>query len=78
MAFFQKFDDTRVNGRLSLFCIDSVHQMETSLSHALLSINTKSMDKRILKRGQSRVISLACQSVALSIPQRICDYYQTL
>jgi hypothetical protein len=31
-----KIIDTPVNGRPSLFCFDSVHQMETSLSHALL------------------------------------------
>jgi hypothetical protein len=36
--------DTPVNGRPSLFGIDSVHQMETSLSHALL-VYTKSMMK---------------------------------
>jgi hypothetical protein len=28
--------DTPANGRLSLFCIHSVHQTETSLSRALL------------------------------------------
>jgi hypothetical protein len=32
-----------VNGRLSLYRIDSVYQMETSLSHAFWSINAKSM-----------------------------------
>jgi hypothetical protein len=36
VALFQKFVDTPVNGRPSLFRIDSVHLMETSLSHALL------------------------------------------
>jgi hypothetical protein len=36
VALFQKFVDTPVNGRPSLFRIDSVNQMETSLSHALL------------------------------------------
>jgi hypothetical protein len=36
MWLFQKFDDTPVNGRPSLFRIDSVHQMLTSLSHGLL------------------------------------------
>jgi hypothetical protein len=36
VAFFQEFVDTPVNGRPSLFRIDSVHQMESSLSHALL------------------------------------------
>jgi hypothetical protein len=36
VALFQKFVDTPVNGRPSLFRIDSAHQMETSLSHALL------------------------------------------
>jgi hypothetical protein len=36
VALFQKFVDTPVNGRPSLFRIDSVLQMETSLSHALL------------------------------------------
>jgi hypothetical protein len=35
VALFQKFVDTLVNGRPSLFRIDSIHQMETSLSHAL-------------------------------------------
>jgi hypothetical protein len=35
--------DTPVNGRPSLFGIEGVHQMETSLSHAFLAINTKSM-----------------------------------
>jgi hypothetical protein len=34
VELFQKFIDTPVNGN-SLFGIDSVHQMETSLSHAL-------------------------------------------
>jgi hypothetical protein len=34
-ALFQIFVDTPVNGRPSLFRIDSVHQMET-LTHALL------------------------------------------
>jgi hypothetical protein len=37
-ALFEKLVDTPVNGRLSL---DSVHQVETSLS--FWSINTKSM-----------------------------------
>jgi hypothetical protein len=32
---FQKLVETPVNGRPSLFGIDSVHQMTTSLSHAL-------------------------------------------
>jgi hypothetical protein len=36
VALFQKLVDTPVNGRPFLFRIDSVHQMETSLSHALL------------------------------------------
>jgi hypothetical protein len=36
VALFQEFIATPRNGRPSLFCIDSVHQMETSLSHALL------------------------------------------
>jgi hypothetical protein len=36
VALFQKLVDTPVIGRLTLFRIDSVHQMETSLSHALL------------------------------------------
>jgi hypothetical protein len=36
VALFQEFIDTAVNSRQSLFRIDSVHQMETSLSHALL------------------------------------------
>jgi hypothetical protein len=36
VALFQEFVDTPVNDRSSLFRIDSVHQMETSLSHALL------------------------------------------
>jgi hypothetical protein len=36
VALFQKFVDAPVNSRPSLFRIDSVHQMETSLSHALL------------------------------------------
>jgi hypothetical protein len=36
VALFQEFVDTPVNGRLSLFRINSVHQMKTSLSHALL------------------------------------------
>jgi hypothetical protein len=43
VALFEKFVDTPVNGRPSLFRIDSAHQMETSLSHALLVYyNTKS------------------------------------
>jgi hypothetical protein len=36
VALFQEFVDTPVNGRPSLFHIDSVHKMETFLSHALL------------------------------------------
>jgi hypothetical protein len=36
VTLFQKFVDMPENGLPSLFCIDSVHQMETSLSHALL------------------------------------------
>jgi hypothetical protein len=36
VALFQKFVDTPVKGRPSLFHIGSVHQVETSLSHALL------------------------------------------
>jgi hypothetical protein len=36
VALFQEFVDTPVNGRPSLFRIVSVHQMRTSLSHALL------------------------------------------
>jgi hypothetical protein len=36
VAIFQKFVDTPVSGRPSLFRIDTVHHMETSLSHALL------------------------------------------
>jgi hypothetical protein len=36
VAFFQVFVDTPVNDRPSLLRIDSVHQMQTSLSHALL------------------------------------------
>jgi hypothetical protein len=39
--------DTPVNGRPSLFGIDSVHQMETSLSHTLFATNTKSMVQTI-------------------------------
>jgi hypothetical protein len=35
--------DTPVKSLRSLFRIGSVHQMETSLSHALLVFNTKSM-----------------------------------
>jgi hypothetical protein len=42
VALFQEFVDRQVNGRPSLFPIDIV-QMETSLSHALLFFNTKSM-----------------------------------
>jgi hypothetical protein len=36
VALFQEFVDTPVNGRPSLFRIDSVHQIVSSLSHALL------------------------------------------
>jgi hypothetical protein len=36
VALFQIFIDTPVNGLTSLFRIDSVNQMEPSLSHALL------------------------------------------
>jgi hypothetical protein len=32
VAVFQKIVDTPVNGRPFLFCIDSVHQTETSLT----------------------------------------------
>jgi hypothetical protein len=39
VALFQEFVDTPVNGRPSLFCTDSVHQMETYLSHASLVYN---------------------------------------
>jgi hypothetical protein len=43
VALFQKFVDTPLNGRPFLFRIDSVHQMEASLSTLCWSINTKSM-----------------------------------
>jgi hypothetical protein len=36
VALFQKFVDTPVNGRPSLFRIDSVHQMEISISYYFL------------------------------------------
>jgi hypothetical protein len=36
VALFQEFVDTPVNGRTSLFRIDSVHQMETSIFFILL------------------------------------------
>jgi hypothetical protein len=36
VALLQEFIDTPINDRPSLFRIDSLHQMETSLSHALL------------------------------------------
>jgi hypothetical protein len=36
LSLSQEFVDTPVNGRPSLFRINSVHQMETSLFHALL------------------------------------------
>jgi hypothetical protein len=36
VALFQEFVDTPLNGRPSLFRIDSVHQMKISLSHALM------------------------------------------
>jgi hypothetical protein len=36
VALFKDLVDTQLNGRPSLFSIDSVYQMETSLSHALL------------------------------------------
>jgi hypothetical protein len=36
VALFQEFADTTVICRPSLFRIGSAHQMETSLSHALL------------------------------------------
>jgi hypothetical protein len=36
VALSQKIVDTPVNDRPSLFRINSVHKMETSLSHALL------------------------------------------
>jgi hypothetical protein len=35
VTLFQKIVETPINGRLSLFCIDSVHQMATSLFHGL-------------------------------------------
>jgi hypothetical protein len=41
MWLCQEFVDTPVNGRPSLFRIDSVHQVETFLSHALLVYNTE-------------------------------------
>jgi hypothetical protein len=36
VALFQTFVDMPINGRPSFFRIDTVHQMEISLSHALL------------------------------------------
>jgi hypothetical protein len=36
VTLFRKFVDTPVNGRPSLFRIDSVHQIEIARSHALL------------------------------------------
>jgi hypothetical protein len=36
VVLFQKLVDSPINSRPSLFLIDSVHQVETSLSHALL------------------------------------------
>jgi hypothetical protein len=44
VTLFQNFGDMPVNGRPPLFRIASVHQMETSLSHALWSFNVKSMN----------------------------------
>jgi ABC-type microcin C transport system permease subunit YejB len=43
VALFQEFVDTQLNGRPSLFRIDSVHHMETSFFQALWPINTKYM-----------------------------------
>jgi hypothetical protein len=42
VALFQEFVNMPVNGRPSLFRIDSIHLIATSLSHAW-SINIKSM-----------------------------------
>jgi hypothetical protein len=39
VAFYQEFVDKPVNGPLSLFRIDSIHQMEISLSHVLLVLS---------------------------------------
>jgi hypothetical protein len=36
VALFQKFVDTPIYARPSIFRIDRVHQTETTLSHALL------------------------------------------
>jgi hypothetical protein len=43
VVFFQEFIDTPVNGRPSLFRIDSVHQMELLFPSLYWSINTKFM-----------------------------------
>jgi hypothetical protein len=49
VALFQEFVDTPINGRPSLFRIDSVHQMATSLSTLCSSFNTKSMGHTNIK-----------------------------
>jgi hypothetical protein len=55
VAFFQELVDTPGSGRPTLFRIDSVHQMETSPSHAsmvytidLVLIDQQSVGKRSL------------------------------
>jgi hypothetical protein len=58
--FFQEFVDAPVNGRPSFFRTDSVHQMETSLSHAW-SINTKSMGR----------INIKCQNGLVLPPDQV-------
>jgi hypothetical protein len=48
VALFQIFIATPAIGLPSLFRIDSVHQIVSSLSHACGSINTKSMDALLI------------------------------
>jgi hypothetical protein len=63
VPLFQEFVNTLVNGRPSFFRIDSIHQMETSLSQALLVDQHSLQRKNSLKaldQGVLFPISLFC------------------
>jgi hypothetical protein len=53
VALFQKFVDTSLNDRPSLFRIDSVHQMVTSLSHSVHQYKVYGCNKHTFKMLRS-------------------------
>jgi hypothetical protein len=75
VALFQEFVDTPVNGRPSFFWIDSVHLMETSLSHDL-SINTKSMGPTHWKRVRWQVFGVLIFATPHHVTERgaLCEW----